>query len=117
MNAKDFRRIALSFDGAVAGEHMGSADFRVGGHIFATLAHEKEGYGNLMLGPDEQAELVDEMPTIFQPVPGGWGKLGSTHVRLAAADEDILAAALQTAYRLRVTKNNKPKTAKKKTMQ
>jgi len=37
VTAADFRRIALSFDGAEQGSHMGATDFRVGGHIFATL--------------------------------------------------------------------------------
>jgi predicted DNA-binding protein (MmcQ/YjbR family) len=32
----DFRRIALSFPGAQEGAHMGHADFRVGGKVFAT---------------------------------------------------------------------------------
>src|SRR5438094_8206855 len=45
MNAKDFRRIALRMEGAEEGSHMGAVDFRVGGRIFATLAHEKQGYG------------------------------------------------------------------------
>ena len=109
MNAKDFRRIALSFDGAEEGAHMGQADFRVGGRIFATLAAQEAGYGNLMLTVDEQQVLVDEMPEIFLPIPGGWGRMGMTHVRLKEADEDILAGALQTAYRLRVAKNAKTK--------
>ena len=33
MNAADFRRIALSLEGAEEGWHMGSADFRVGGAV------------------------------------------------------------------------------------
>jgi hypothetical protein len=45
MNAGDFRRMALSLEGAEEGSHMGAADFRVGGRIFATLASEKQGYG------------------------------------------------------------------------
>ncbi len=49
MTAADFRRIALSFDGAEEGSHMGAVDFRVGGRIFATLASVKDGFGNLML--------------------------------------------------------------------
>jgi hypothetical protein len=49
MKVADFRRIALSFEGAEEGSHMGAADFRVGGRIFATVASQKEGYGNLML--------------------------------------------------------------------
>ncbi len=45
MNAGDFRRIALSLEGAEEGSHMGQADFRVGGRIFATLAAEKRVTG------------------------------------------------------------------------
>jgi hypothetical protein len=102
MTAADFRRIALSLDGAEQGSHMGAVDFRVGGRIFATLAHEKLGYGNLMLTPEEQAPLVDELPDVFLPVAGGWGQMGATHIVLAKANEDLLRGALQTAWRLRV---------------
>src|SRR5438034_8261497 len=88
MDAKDFRRIALSLEGAEEGSHMGAADFRVGGRIFATLASQDQGYGNLMLTPEEQAEFVRELPEVFLPIPGGWGKMGATHIRLAHATED-----------------------------
>ncbi len=105
MNAGDFRRIALSMEGAEEGSHMGQADFRVGGRIFATLAAEKQGYGNLMLTPEQQAAFVAEEPDVFLPIAGGWGRNGATHVRLAAANEDLLAGALRTAWKLRVEKN------------
>jgi len=62
MNAADFRRIALSLEGAEEGAHMGSADFRVGGRIFATLASEDEGYGNLVLTLEMQADFVAKRP-------------------------------------------------------
>ena len=55
MTINDFRRIALSFEGAEDSSHMGTADFRVGGRIFCTLSHAKNGYGNLMLKPEQQA--------------------------------------------------------------
>jgi hypothetical protein len=111
VNADDFARIALDLAGAEEHSHMGARDFRVGGRIFATLAHGARGLGNLMLTRDMQQELIDEMPDIFLPVHGGWGRMGSTHVRLAEADEDILAAALQRAWRLRVEKNARTKKA------
>ncbi|HEV2195275.1 MAG TPA: MmcQ/YjbR family DNA-binding protein [Candidatus Acidoferrum sp.] len=107
MNAKDFRRIALSLEGAEEGSHHGQADFRVGGKIFAKLAAEKQGYGNLMLTPDQQAAFVEELPEVFLPVHGGWGKNGATHVRLAAVSEDVLEGALRTAWKLRIAKNAK----------
>src|SRR5215510_1421753 len=105
MTAADFRRIALRLDGAEQGSHMGAVDFRVGGHIFATLASVKQGFGNLMLTPEIQAEFVAEAPEVFVPVAGGWGRMGATHVRLAKANRDLLSGALHTAWKLRVEKN------------
>lgn len=107
MNAADFRRIALSLPGAEEGSHMGSADFRVGGRIFATLAAQKLGYGNLMLDLEHQTAFVEEQPEVFLPISGGWGRMGMTHIRLAEANEDLLAGALRTAWKLRADKNTK----------
>ncbi|HZQ18079.1 MAG TPA: MmcQ/YjbR family DNA-binding protein [Terriglobales bacterium] len=96
---------------------MGSPDFRVGGRIFATLAAESKGYGNLMLTPEQQAVFVEELPEIFLPIPGGWGRMGATHVRLAVVSEDVLTGALRTAWKVRIEKNAKAgKTGKKKAL-
>ena len=118
MNAADFRRIALSLEGAEEGSHMGAPDFRVDGRIFATLASESEGYGNLMLTPEQQADFVNELPEIFAPIKGGWGRMGMTHIVLAKSSEDVLAGALRAAWKLRVEKNarvgKKTKTSGKK---
>jgi hypothetical protein len=107
MNAQDFRRLALLLEGAEEGSHMGAVDFRVGGRIFATLASVKQGYGNLMLSPEQQAAFVEEQPDLFLPVAGGWGRMGATHIRLATANEEALAGALRTAWKLRVDKTAK----------
>jgi len=114
MNADDFRRIALSLPDAEESSHMGAPDFRVGGKIFATLASQKQGYGNLMLTLEQQAAFVDELPEVFLPIAGGWGKSGATHIRLATANTDVLAGALRAAWKLRVEKNAKPGRAEKK---
>ncbi len=107
MDANDFRRIALSFEGAEESSHMGAPDFRVGGRIFATLASARQGFGNLMLTPELQAEFVQELPEVFVPIAGGWGRMGMTHIRLAVAKEEVLAGALHTAWKLRVDMNAK----------
>jgi len=104
-----FRRIALSLPEAVEGAHMGHADFRVGGKIFATLGHPDPAYGMVQLKPDQQALLLETSPDIFQPVPGGWGRQGSTHVKLAAADAATLKNALMLAWKNRAGKNRAPK--------
>jgi len=107
MNANDFRRIALSLEGVEESSHMGQPDFRVGGKIFATLASQAQGYGNVKLTPEQQAAFVEDLPEVFLPVHGGWGRMGMTHVRLAVVSEDVLQGALRTAWKLRVDKNAK----------
>ena len=113
MNAADFRRIALSLDGVEEYSHAGLPAFRVGGRKFASLAAQAGGYGNLMLTPEQQAAFVEEAPEIFLPIPGGWGRMGHTHIRLAAAGEEVLAGALRTAWKLRIDGNAKADRKKK----
>jgi YjbR len=110
----DFRRIALSLEGAEEGSHMGAADFRVGGRIFATLASQDQGYGNLMLTPEMQADFVNEAAEVFLPIRGGWGRMGMTHICLAKASEDVLAGALRAAWKLRVETNGRTRRSKAK---
>jgi hypothetical protein len=107
MTPADFRRIALSLEGAEEVSHAGLPAFRVGGRRFASLASQAEGYGNLTLTLEHQAAFVEEAPEIFLPIPGGFGRMGHTHIRLAAANEDILTGALRTAWKLRIEKNTK----------
>jgi hypothetical protein len=107
MTPNDFRRIALSLEGAEESSHMGSPDFRVGGRIFATLAAQDKGYGNLMLSPEQQGQFVKELPDVFVPISGGWGRMGATHIVLAKANKDVLSGALQAAWQLRKEKNGK----------
>jgi hypothetical protein len=114
MTTDDFRRIALSLEGAEESSHMGAADFRVGGRIFATLASLAQGYGNLMLTSDVQEQFIAEAPEIFIPVHGGWGRMGATHIVLAKANEDLLTGALQAAWKIRVEKNGKSKARSKR---
>ncbi len=107
MTTTDFRRIALSLPGVEEYSHAGLPAFRVGGRKFASLASQAGGYGNLMLTLEQQAAFVEEAPEIFLPIPGGWGKMGHTHIRLAPASEDVLTGALRTAWKLRIDKNAK----------
>jgi hypothetical protein len=112
VNASDFRRVVLGLPGAEESSHMGSPDFRVGGRIFATLASEDQGFGNLMLTPEQQAEFVAEQPDVFVSIRGGWGRMGATHIMLAAANEDLLRGALQAAWKVRVEKNSRTRARK-----
>ena len=97
----------MSFEGVEEKSHMGSPDFRVGGRIFATLASQSQGFGNLALTSEQQADFIAELPEVFVAITGGWGRMGMTHIRLAQATEEVLAGALRTAWKLRVEKNAK----------
>ena len=112
MTPADFRRIALSMEGVEEYSHAGLPAFRVGGRKFASLASQSDGYGNLMLTPEQQAAFVEDAPDIFLPIPGGWGRMGHTHIRLAASNKDVLTGALLTAWKLRVDMNAKTKRKK-----
>ena len=114
MTAADFRRIALSFDGTEESSHMGVPDFRVGGRIFATLASQDDGFGNLKLTPELQQLLIAESPDVFLPIKGGWGRMGMTHIRLDETSERQMTDALHTAWRLRVDMNEKGSSRSKK---
>jgi hypothetical protein len=113
MTGSAFRRIALTLPDSTEGSHFGNPDFRVGGRIFATLSLERDGYGVLLLTPEQQAGMVQDEPAVFSPVPGGWGRNGSTRVLLAKVAPDVLEAALRTAWQSRVAKNARPKKAGK----
>jgi hypothetical protein len=95
----DFRRHALDLAGATEGAHMGHPDFRLNNRIFATLSMQDKGCGVLKLSPEQQQTFIAELPDVFEPVFGGWGRMGATLIHLAAADQDLLAGALATAYR------------------
>src|SRR6202790_3037278 len=99
MSQNRFRRVALGLLEGVEGAHQGHADFRLGNRIFATLGYPDDNWGMVKLTPEQQSVLVEAEPEIFRPVPGGWGKGGSTNVRLAAGDEATLQSALTLAWR------------------
>jgi hypothetical protein len=94
-----FRRIACGLPGAVESAHMGHPDFRVDGRIFATLSGQAQGRGVLKLTLEQQAEFVAELPEVFEPVAGGWGRMGMTYILLDRAEEETMRGALVTAHR------------------
>lgn len=99
MRQADFRRIALRLPQTSEGSHMGHADFRVAGRVFATLGYPEKGWAMVKLTLEQQTVLVESEPEVFRPVPGGWGRRGSTNLRIAAADGKTLHSALAMAWR------------------
>ena len=98
MTAKAFRTFALSLPDATEGAHMGHADFRDRGKIFASLG-PKEDWGMVKLPPDEQADLIDEDEAVYRPASGAWGVQGSTIVQLRRAKSQLVRQALVAAWR------------------
>jgi len=99
MSKSRFRKAALAFPDVIEGAHHGHADFRIGKRVFATLGYPDDTWGMVKLTPDQQTMLVDAEPELFRPVPGAWGKSGSTNVKLAKIDPVTLRSALEMAWR------------------
>ncbi len=94
-----FRELALAFPDAYESAHMGHPDFRIrGGKIFATL-WPKEGWGMVILTPEQQEGFIADGPAVFVPVKGGWGRRGCTHVVLKKAGRRVAKTALAVAWR------------------
>jgi hypothetical protein len=99
MTLNDFRKIALSLPEVEERAHMNHPDFRVAGKIFATLGYPDKARGMVKLSPEEQHYFSKDYPDAFIPVKGVWGRRGATSVHLKAAKKDILAKAIQAAWR------------------
>jgi hypothetical protein len=97
MTPAQFRTLALSLSEATEGSHMGHADFRVGGKIFATLGPD-ETWGMVKLTPEQQAEFVRAKPKVFEPCNGAWGRRGATKVILRAATKTVVVPAIVAAW-------------------
>jgi hypothetical protein len=95
---KQFRKLALSLPEASESSHMGTADFRVAGKIFATLGNPDTSWGVVALTADQQALLIETGGGAFVAVPGAWGQRGWTRVHLAAVDRTALQRALTMAW-------------------
>jgi hypothetical protein len=115
MRADDFRRIALSMEGAVEGAHMGHPDFRVNNRIFATLHHDRE-FAMVALTPDQQAQFLQTDSDAFVPESGAWGLAGATKVRLAAVREETLGEAVTLAWRNILSKSASSRPARTRSM-
>ena len=105
MRASDFLTIGLSLEGVEEYSTPASPSFRVGGRKFASLASEAQGYGNLMLTLEQQAAFVEEVPEIFLPIPGGFGRMGHTHIHLAAAAKLYSMGVRPNTWKLRERQN------------
>src|ERR1700674_4586624 len=79
MTTDDFRHMALSLPGAEELNGLGYPNFRAGQKSFATI---ENSMAVIRLSRDQQATFVVAAPKGFEPVSGGWGRLGTTVIRL-----------------------------------
>lgn len=99
MTADGFRSLALDVPDTEEGEHMGHADFRVRGKVFASLDAPKPGWGMVKLTPQQQGEFMREEPDVFVPAAGAWGARGATLVQLKGVGKAVLKRAIVAAWR------------------
>jgi hypothetical protein len=99
MTPDDFRRIALSMPEAVEVNRREHSEFRVERKAFASLEGPADTVAMLNLTSEQQAMFMHAAPKAFVSVPGGWGRLGSTNVLLASADESTVESAVAAAWR------------------
>jgi hypothetical protein len=95
MTLCDFRRIVLSMPETEELNGMGYQNFRTGRKSFATI---EDTTAIIRLTRDQQATCVATAPEMFAPDSSGWGRLGSTVVRLEVADEATVQVAIATAW-------------------
>ncbi len=92
----DFKKLALSFHGAIQAPHFDLIAFKVK-KIFATL-DEKNERACLMLSTVDQSVFSAFDPKIIYPVPNKWGNQGATYFELNLVRKDMLKDALTQAY-------------------
>jgi hypothetical protein len=93
----DIRRLALALPEALEEGHHGIPSFRVAGKIFCTI-HSDQPRLMVKLNPEDQANLAAGHPGVVEPVPGYWGRKGSTFVWFEKADLALIETLLRMAW-------------------
>ena len=94
---EEFRQWALAFPETAEMDHFGMPSFRVKGKIFATY-HQKDNRAMLKLSLIDQSVYSEMDNKVFYPVPGGWGRKGSTFVELKNVKKPVFREALKKAW-------------------
>jgi hypothetical protein len=95
--AADIRSLALELPETVEADHHGKASFQVAGKILCTI-HVDQPRIMVKLEPEDQHNMAAAHPGVIEPVPGYWGRKGSTFVRYEQADEALLRTLLWLAW-------------------
>jgi len=94
----DIRRLALALPEADEADHHGIPSFRVAGEKIFCTVHLEQPRLMVKLEPEDQRNLADAHPGVVEPVPGYWGRKGSTFVWFERADEALVATLLGMAW-------------------
>ncbi len=96
-NITSLRTLALSLPETTELPHFEKTSFRVRTKIFATYDASSDRACVKLSAIDQNVfSLID--PSIINPIPNKWGKLGWTFFELERVDQNILIDALQLAY-------------------
>jgi len=98
MTRDEVRARAMALPKVEEAGHHGIPSFRVGGKIFCTL-HVDHPRAMVKLAPEDQHNLAEAHPGVLAPVPGYWGRKGSTFVSLEAVDTALMRTLLDLAWR------------------
>lgn len=91
------RLLALSFPETDEHPHFDKKAFRVKKKIFATL-DEKNKRMMVKLSPADQSVFCSFDKTVMYPVPGGWGRQGSTFIELRKVRKEMFRDAITMAF-------------------
>jgi len=98
MTRDEVRRLALALPEVEEAGHHGIPSFRVGGKIFCTI-HLEHPRVMVKLTPEDQHNLSEAHAGVVEPVPGYWGRKGSTFVSLESVDQQLMRTLLNLAWR------------------
>ena len=98
INIEQARQAALSLPETEEYKHFNLAAFRVGKKIFATI-HEDKNFMMIKLSLIDQSVFCSFNKEIIFPVPGGWGRQGSTFINLKKIRKSLFTDALTTAWK------------------
>ena len=91
------RALALALPEAMEADHHGFPSFGVKGKIFATLRSDPPRL-MVKLDLEDQRNLAEAHPGVIMPVPGYWGRKGSTFVNFEQVDEATASMLLKLAW-------------------
>jgi hypothetical protein len=97
LSVDDIRRLALELPETEEADHHGKTAFCVAKKIICTI-HTDQPRLMVKLEPEDQHNLTEAHPGVIEPVPGYWGRKGSTFVRYPQADEALVRTLLWLAW-------------------